>query len=212
MKKTRSNMSADFIFSVKDNPDLYKAHVRLGIDSPDIDLIKKDELLLKLNNDEVPTSRTFLFSGYKVLSYIKKPNGDICGEVSLKVARRLIRGFRYIQINYNAELLNCYEVRMGKEGIFVCIYLDDRQVAMIEKCMAKQDDKDFYKIYVKDDKYVELVCIYAVYYDYLAWENKSEFKTKSNGEDYAYTQNKELKSKYNPRFKEECKETVQLKY
>ncbi|HPU42098.1 MAG TPA: hypothetical protein PKY26_06835 [Acetivibrio clariflavus] len=66
-------MSADFIFSVKDNPDLYQAQVRLDIGSLDIDLIQRDEMILKLNNDEVPNCRTFLFSGYKVLSYIKNP-------------------------------------------------------------------------------------------------------------------------------------------
>ena len=211
MKKTRSGMSADFIFSEKDNPNLYGAHAKLGIESPDIYFMQKDEEIFNLSSDEVPIEGWSIFSRDKVLSYIKEPNGDICGEVSLKVARRFVRGYKYIQINYNAELINCYEVRMGKEGTFVCLYLGDRQIAMIEKSAAVHDNReDFYKIYIKEDKYAEIVCLYAVYYDYLNSENDNAFITKSRKKDNEYTINKELKSKYNPQFKEECKEKARL--
>lgn len=210
MRQTHS--STGFVFSAKDDPDLYHAHVKLGIESPDIDLIQKNEKILKLNSDEVPKEVMSIFSWEKVLSYIKKPNGDICGEVSLKIARKLFNWYKYIQINYNAELLNCYEVRRGKEGVFVCIYLGNNQIAMIEKSMFNGDNKDKYKIYIKNCKYLKIICLYAVYYDYFISKSKMEFMIKLKKDSGEYTVNKQLKSKYNPQFKEECEDKVPLEF
>jgi len=200
MKQTRLGVNADFIFSTAENPKVYQACVRLCEGSPDIDLIQKDVQILKLSSDEVPTGVSGIFFREKVLSYIKKPNGDICGEISLKIAHKLMTWYKYIQINYNAELLNCYEVKMGKDGDFICIYLGDIQIAMIEKSTIFNDDMNICKIYVKKDKYTEIVCLYAVYHNYLALKNDNESKK----ENYEYTLNKNLRKKYNPRFKEEC--------
>lgn len=200
MKQTRLGVNANFIFSTENNPNVYQAYVRLCKGSPDIDLMQKDVPILKLNSDEILTGVKGIFYREKLLSYIKKPNGDICGEVSLKIAHKLMTWYKYIQINYNAELLNCYEVKMGKEGTFICIYLGDIQIAMIEISTICKDDMNFCKIYVKKNKYIEIVCLYAVYHNYLALRSDNE----SNKESYEYTLNKKLKSKYNPKFKEGC--------
>jgi hypothetical protein len=204
MKRIQSSTAADYIFSLENDPTLYNARIKLGTNSPDIDLIRKEEQILSLSSDEVPSDMMSIFGREKILSYIKKPNGDICGEVSLKVARKLMARYKYIQINYNAELINCYEVRMGKEEVFICLYLGNVQIAMIEKSSVVHENTEYSKIYIKNDKYIEIVCLYAVYYEYLTLISNNELLSKARREKCELTQNRELKSKYNPTFKEGC--------
>jgi hypothetical protein len=204
MKEIQPSTGADFVFSEDNNPILYHARIKLGTNSPDIDLIRKEEQILSLSSDEVPSDIMSVFSREKILSYIKKPNGDICGEVSLKVARKFIASYKYIQINYNAELINCYEVRTGKEEVFICLYLGNVQIAMIEKSSVIHDNKEYFRIYIKNDKYAEIVCLYAVYYDYLTLRSNNEILSNASKEKCEITQNRDLKSKYNPNFKEGC--------
>lgn len=204
VKQTRSNRGTDFVFSVPENLELYHAQVRLGRESSDIALIQNDERILMLSSEEVPIDVMGILFRDKVLYNIKKLNGDICGEIALKVVKKFLAGYKYIQINFNAELLNCYEVGMGKEGKFVCIYIGDRQVALIEKSNVVYDNLDSYKIYLEDEKYMQIVCLYLVYYDHATSANSNEFADKSKKTSYEYSPNKELKSKYNPQFKEQC--------
>jgi len=203
MKQTRSSVGADFIFSTKDNPNLYNAKVRLGVELSDLALIKNNEQILILSADEVPVDGGGFFRRDRVLFSIKRPNGDICGEVSSKMAKGFRSKYKYNQINFNAELLDCFEVAMGKDGKFICIYLKDGQVAMIEKSMVV-DNTDFYKIYLKNEKYMDIVCFYAVYYDYATCEDYDEITFKYKMASDEYTFNKKLKSKYDSNFKEQC--------
>ena len=71
----RQTFEYGFAFSAKDDPDLYHAHVKLGIESPDIDLIQKNEKILKLK-DEVPKEEEHIY-WEKVLSYIKAQWGHL---------------------------------------------------------------------------------------------------------------------------------------
>lgn len=204
VKQTRSNMGADFVFSVDENLELYHSQVRLGREGPDIALIQNNERILILSSDEVPIDVMGILFRDKVLYNIKKLNGDICGEIALKVVKKLLARYKYIQVNFNAELLNCYEVGLGKEGKFVCIYIGDIQVALIEKSNVEYDNMDSYKIYLKDEKYMQIVCLFVVYYDHATSANLNEFSYKSKKTSYEYSPNKELKSKYNPQFREQC--------
>ncbi len=204
MKQTRSNVDDDFVFSVSENLELYHAQVRLGREGPDIALIQNNEQILLLSSDEVPIDVMGILFRDKVLYNIKKLNGDICGEIALKVVKRLLAGYKYIQINFNAELLNCYEVEMSKEGKYICIYIGDRQVALIEKSKVVYDNMSSYKIYLKDEKYIQIVCLYVAYYDHATSANYDEFVYKSKKTSCEYSPNKDLRSKYNPEFKEQC--------
>ena len=204
MKQTRSSMGADFVLATNNNHDLYTAQIRLGAGSPDISLVQNNEPVLMLSGDEISIDVKGALRRERTLFFIKKPNGEMCGEISSKVVKKFMAGYRYVQIEFNSELYNCYEVGMGKEGSFECIYIGDQQIAMIEKATVVSDNKDFYKIYIKDDKYIEIVCLFAVYYDHATARNYNEVAIKSKKVSYEYTLNKELKGKYNPQFKELC--------
>ncbi len=204
VKQKRSSMGTDFVFYVPENLELYHAEARLDREGSDIALIQNNERILMLSSDEVPIDLTGILFRDKVLYNIKKLNGDICGEITLKVVKKFLARYKYIQINFNAELLNCYEVNMGKEGNFVCIYIGDLQIALIDKTNVSNDNLDSYKIYLKDEKYIQIVCLYVVYYDHATSANYNEFTYKSKKTSYENSPNKELKSKYNPQFKEQC--------
>jgi hypothetical protein len=93
---------------------------------------------------------------------------------------------------------------MDKDQKYVCVYLGDRQVALIEKSKVLSDNLDSYKIYLKDEKYIQIVCLYVVYYEHATSANYNEFTYKTKKTSFENSTNKVLKSKYNPQFKEQC--------
>lgn len=201
--QTRTFGGADFVLSTADNQNLYTAQVRLNLLNFNISLIQDNEPVLLLDSYR-KLSLEQAFSKKTTLFEIKKPDGEICG----KIVSILVRGFfgyRYYQTTFNSEVYDCYVVGMGKEGTFVCIYSGEQQIAMIEKPPVVYDNKDTYKIYIKDDKYTEIICLFAVFYDHTATGNYNKVAVKTKKVYYYYTMNKNLKSKYNPQFKELCK-------
>lgn len=204
MIQTRTFGGADFVFSTTENHVFYTAEVRLTIGSPHITLMKNDTpVLLLRGNDINPITESF--KREHTLFNIKKPDGETCGKLTSKFAGKFLSGYRYVQITFYSEVFNCYVVGMGKEGTFVCIYSGDEQIAMIEKSTVVYDNRDFYRIYIKDNKHMEIVCLFATYYDHSTASNYNQAAIKSKKINYYYTLNKELKSKYNPQFKELCK-------
>ena len=202
--QTRTFGGADFVFSTINNQDIYTAQIRLNIGSPCISLMQNNESVLLLSSDNINHVKE-VFKRESTLFEIKKADGVTCGKISSKEVRGFWSGYKYNQITFNSEIYNCYEVGMGKEGTFVCIYSGEQQIAMIEKPNVVYDNKDFYRIYIEDNKYVEIVCLFATYYDHATAGNYNQVAIKSKKANYYYTINKELKSKYNPQFKELCK-------
>lgn len=203
MTQTRTFGGADFVFSTIDNNVIYTSEIRHTIiGRSHITLIRNDkQVLLLRNNDLNPFSEAFK-RNYKLFDIIK-PDGETCGKLTSKFAGKFWSGYRYEEITFYSDVYNCYEVGMGPEGTFVCIYSGDEQVAMIEKPTVVYDNKDIYEIYIKDDRHIEIVCLFATYYDHSAGGN-SDGAIMSKEINYKYTMNKELKSKYNPLFKELC--------
>lgn len=76
---------------------------------------------------------------------------------------------------------------------------------MIEKHPVVYDNKDTYTIYIKDDVYADLICLFVAYYDHATNSKNNEYAIKAKKVNYSYTFNKDLNSKYNPQFKELCK-------
>lgn len=205
--QTRSTLGADYVYTTKENQMLYTANIRLAIAKININLLKNNEIVLsstygisdRLNN----LKKSFLGSEYSVLK-IQKPNDEVCGKICYKRVRKFFFGYGYYEIDYDGELFTCYTVGRGKEGIFICIYIGDRQVAMIEKPPIVRDNKDRYIIYTIDNKYNDIVSFFGLYYDHYTSSNYTQYAYKKTKVSYVYSLNKEIKSKYNPKFKELC--------
>lgn len=205
--QTRSSLGADYVFENNANQILYTANIRLAIAKIDISLLKDNQIVLsstyginaRLNN----LGKSLVGTEYNIFN-IQKPHGEICGKICYKTVRKFFSGYGYYEINYDGEVFTCYVVGRGKEGLFICIYIGDRQVAMIEKSPIVRDNKDHYIIYTIDNKYNDIVSFFGIYYDHNTSSNYSEFVYKKKEISYVYSFNKEIKSKYNPQFKELC--------
>lgn len=114
-------------------------------------------------------------------------------------------GYEYYEYHFFGKEYVAYEIGMGKEGIKIPLYDVERQIALIEKSTVVYDNKDEYDIYAIDAKALEIAVLFNLYYDFTRFGRFGEFAYKSKETEYLYTLKKELKSKYDPNFKELCK-------
>lgn len=207
LKQIRSLEGTDFVFSTPDNPNLYTAQVRFNKLLTNISLFQNDEPVLSLsyNINDIPRSFIQSLKMEGALYCINNPDGETCGEISYKTVRSLFRGYSYNQIIFNSEVYVSYTVGMGKKGIFECIYSGNQLIAMIEKHPVVYNNLDTYKIYIKDNKHMDMVCLFAVYIDHTTSSSYTSSSCKSRTATYEYTLRKEIKDKYDPNFKELCK-------
>lgn len=133
---------------------------------------------------------------YRPYQIIK--NNDTIGEIyQTNKKTGLFSHYDYHELIYNNETYREYCIGLGNES--KCpIYLNDIQVAQINKDSIVYNDLHNYKIYIKDEKY-SFVSILFVCYMYInaCFEPGVEVK-KSVVKYYSKTTNKELNSKYNP--------------
>lgn len=71
----------------------------------------------------------------------------------------------YVVSPLEEEVLHCYSVSKGSFN-YVCVYLGDKQIALIETYLCVNDYKYIHKIYLLDDynKYAEILSFFTVYY------------------------------------------------
>lgn len=133
---------------------------------------------------------------YRPYQIIK--NNDTIGEIyQTNKKTGLFSNYDYNTLFYNNNIYNEYGVGLGNES--KCpIYLNDIQVAQINKDSIVYNDLHNYKIYIKEDKYSFISIIFACYmYINAGFKPGIEVK-KSVVKYYNKTTNKELNSKYNP--------------
>lgn len=207
LKQTRNFGGADFIFTTADNQNLYTAQVRFNKLLPKITLLQNDEPVYYLSYNITDIPRRFLesFKREGTLFWINKPDGETCGEISYRRVRNFLLSYSYKQITFNSETYNSYFVGMGKEGVYDCIYSGEQLIAMIEKTPVVYDLKDTYKLYIKDSKHMDMVCLYAIFIDHARSANYNQYAYKTKKISYHYTLSNEIRAKYDPSFKELCK-------
>ncbi|NLD47081.1 MAG: hypothetical protein GX660_07760 [Clostridiaceae bacterium] len=205
--QTRSSFGADYVLSDNANQAIYTANIRLAVAKRSISLIKNNQPLL-LAEINIKTYINDITKGLLRGEYhdinIQNPQGDICGSIRYKRVKVFFGGYGYYEINYEGEVFTCYFVGRGKEGMFICIYIGEQQVAMIEKPPLVRDNKDYYKIYTIDNKYNDIISFFCLYYDDIAFSNYTEVVSYKKSISYINTLDKRIKSKYNPQFKELC--------
>lgn len=90
-----------------------------------------------------------------------------------------------------------YEIGMGKQGMKYPIYIEDNQVALIEKDPVTKDNLDRYKVYAIDDSTLEIGCILSLYIDCMFY---SDSGGSSTSRQYQKTFNKAQIKMYDPNF------------
>ena len=110
--------------------------------------------------------------------------------------------FEYITIEYKNYTFHTYLVGLGKEGIKYPVYYNDQQVALIEKDRVVVNNLDEYNITSIDEFTGYISYIASLFIDVMCYSNRGEKAKKSYQKYYHKTIDKELKSKYNPDFKD----------
>lgn len=123
---------------------------------------------------------------------------NIVGEIyQLEKKTGLFSKDCYIELNYNGKFYKKYGIKLDGESKNP-IYLNEIQVAQINKDSTVYNDLHNYKLYVKDNNY-SLIAILFSCYMYINVGFKPGVKVKKSiVKYYNKAKNKELNSKYDP--------------
>lgn len=129
-------------------------------------------------------------------------NNNECGLACIKEAQTsFFNRYSYTELSLNNEIYYMYCVGMGKEGLKYPIYKGNIQIALMEKENIVINNLDEYVIYMQDDNYLDVALLIALYVDTRFAANRGVYVSSSVHKTYSLTFNKELKSKYNPEYK-----------
>lgn len=129
-------------------------------------------------------------------------NSELCGSICYRMSDGffLLR-YSYYELSMNNRTYDIYAVGMGKDGMKYPVYLNGRQVALVEKDCLVRNNLDNYTIYAVDESSNWIAWIFCSYLDMISYANRGKVAVKSTKVNYTITTNKELKNKYNPEFK-----------
>lgn len=199
--QTRTKLSAAYEVLEGDSR-LYHAEIPLSIKELSLQLYKLDQMICYITvNHEF--KNTFSWAKTKVLSSqnIYNRYNELVGVINLK-RTKTFGGYPYYEVSLNQQLFQIYAVGCGKEGIKIPIYYGEEQIALIEKDPTVYNNQDRYQIMAVDEYAADIACLFNLYYDFIRFGHRGEFVSNTKYTNYEYTVNKELKSKYNPQFKE----------
>lgn len=202
--QTLSGFKAEYLF-LCNSAVVYTASIPRNAGKLDAHLMQNNlpVLSLKYNNFQQINNFGKKPSEKQFNIFSIEESGNAIGKICLK-RTKAFWGYAYFEMVINDKKYYCYEVGLGKKGLFVCIYYNDEQIALIEKEAVVKDNKDCYKLYTISSEHLSSICLFALYYDHLRFGNYGEIVYKSKEVYYLYTMNKELKSKYDPEFKSLC--------
>lgn len=205
LKQTSSGFSCEYevesngqiiATAIQDNNVTYTGGVKLFVNN---------ELKYQIEYDINQKKNNFGMQYYdkKLIPFkILDNNNNECGLVCVKeVKASFFNRYSYTEINFNNETYSMYCIGMGKEGLKYPIYKGDTQIALMEKENKVTNNLDEYVIYMQDDNYLDVALLIALYVDTRFAANRAESVSNSVQMTYSITTNKELKSKYNPDYK-----------
>ena len=117
-------------------------------------------------------------------------------------------GFIFHEYEIKGNIFRVYEVGLGKKKTTISIYEKkaDVQVALIEMDTTIYNSLTEYRIWGVDDFSLEIATLWALYFDFVRFDYRRKQSNIVKETRYSYTMNMELKSKYNPMFKETLQE------
>lgn len=109
-------------------------------------------------------------------------------------------GYDYFVIDLYDKQYFAYEVGLGENQHYVCIYEKDELVAIIHKDDKVINFKDTYTIYFQDEKLLTMLCIFNLYFDCINYPNHGEIMGEHVENGGFITMNQELNSKFDSTF------------
>lgn len=206
--QVNSGLSAE-VRLMKDNQILSVAYINNNVTrGGGYEIYKCGKVLYRISYDVVRKCKNFVgpYRQRRVNPYkIFDANQLDMGRIYMRASNNFFL-FQYLfyEMCFDGITYNMYGVGLGKEGMKFPIYIDEKQIALIEKDPTVRNNLDQYSILMKDDSNLEAVWLLCSYLDLIEYANRGEIVKKYTEKTYAITTNKELKSKYDPHFKEWC--------
>lgn len=110
-------------------------------------------------------------------------------------------GYDYRRLILDGALLTAYEVGIGENAHYWCIYRDDLVLAaMIQKDDFVKNTLDTYTLYLEDDSLPDAVCLLTLFLDCTEYANLEDVNGIHVTKTETITVQKELLAKYDPNF------------
>ena len=125
---------------------------------------------------------------------IGKETGKIyyCG----KKGSNFLNGIYFWTFEMSNQIIEAYEVGFGRKGIYLCLWSDNKLIAIISKKLHNKNFESSYQLFAESADKMVLIIIAASF-----WDITRYFVTASSEEWHTLnTWQKELKNKYDPTF------------
>lgn len=175
-----------------------------------LNIISNTNVIYKKSNDNYYTMKFSFLTSIENLSKSKSEkkrmtykvfdsNNNFTGDISFRKQKGIF-GYSYYIFNFKDKEYYIYEIGLGRKGIKIPIYLEDKQIALIEKDAVVKNFQDIYTFHIIDELYVDVVSMFCVYYDMDKYSNRGVSSSNYTQTRLLYTTNKKLKVKYNDEF------------
>lgn len=111
-----------------------------------------------------------------------------------------LKAYAYYDFVLDSKQYYGYEVGFGRDGLFLCVYHEEKLIAIVEKSLRVVNFKDKYTAYVENPADLNTVLLLSIYYDATAYGDVMEIAVASIKEKHVNTVQKELKDKFNSDF------------
>ncbi len=196
--QTKSAISANYEI-LKEQQIIYTASIPFKMTGYRISFHGIDQTQYTLEREGFEVFRNNKSDNEKVIDgcFIKDSSNTVCGTICRKRTKGF-KGYYFFELSFYDSVFQFFEIGLGKNGIKIPVYVENNQIALIEKGTCTIDNLDFYDILVKDENDAKIVSFFCVYYDFIRFGNHGQINTHSKKVSYLYTGNKKLLEKYDP--------------
>lgn len=114
-------------------------------------------------------------------------------------------GYDYFNYHFAGTDYTVYEVGLGANQHYICVYKGNETIAIIKKEDIKINYCDKYTIYTLDQGELLSMAVLTLYFDCIRYPDHGEIMDESYIDDSFLTTQKELNDKYDPLFIEKVK-------
>lgn len=188
--------------------ELYESFFEITSDEKELGTIKVNGRLgsvvstVKGSYNNIPFELNYIGKVFskKYRPYQVKVSEKCVGEIyQTKIKKGFLSTEYQFELNYSNCIYKNYGVIIENKAMML-IYLNDEQVAQIDKDMTVYNDLHDFKIYIKSSKYDMIPIIFACYNYIMTFFKPGTKVTRSISRHYANTTDKNMLSRYNPQW------------
>ena len=134
--------------------------------------------------------------------------GQLQGKIMTQNKRMkgFLQSYAYTFLTIGGTTYYLYEVGFGKKGLYLCIYEEEKLIAIVDKELTVRNFQDEYMVYSSSHQYSSVIVPLVLYYDMRSYADLMDVKLSSVKHDRVNTIQKELISEFDPEFIPRIKE------